>query len=155
MRALWKGIKHNSLAAAMPAFFPEPAYLQVKAIADPAADWHMRLVGGFHLDLTAAHSLLARGGTPAHLVGVTVPAGFAHWVTPGTCDNRIGYWEVPNSRVVYRQGGGLHSFGIASMISWRGIWYVVHLGAVQRSTSGGVVDDPSSGRGVPVNSGSC
>jgi hypothetical protein len=155
MRALWRGVKRGSLADAMRAFFPERAYLQVKAIPDPAADWHSRLVGGFQLDLAAAHRLLAGGGSAPHLVGVTVPAAFVHWVTPGTCYNRVGYWEVPNSRVVYRQAGGLRSFGIASMISWRGIWYVVHLGAVMRPGPGGVVDDPSSGGGVSVNSGTC
>ena len=62
MRALWKGIKHGLLPAAMPAFFPEPAYLQVKAIADPAADWRSRLVGGYRVDLAAAHGLVAGGG---------------------------------------------------------------------------------------------
>jgi len=155
MRALWRGVKHNSLSAALPAFFPEPAYLQVKAIADPAADWRSRLVGGLRLDLAAAHKLLAGSVAQSHLVGVSVPAGFAHWVTPGTCENRVGYWEVPNARVLYRLRGTLRSFGIASMISWRGIWYVVHLGAVQRSGSGGMVDDPSLGRGVSVNSGTC
>jgi hypothetical protein len=83
-----------------------------------------------------------------------VPESYAHWVSPGACYNRVGYWEVPNARVVYRLGGELHSFGIASMISWRGVWYVVHLGAVLR-TGGGVVDDPSTGVGQPVPSSTC
>jgi hypothetical protein len=76
-------------------------------------------------------------------------------VAPGTCYNRIGYYEVPNSRVLYRQGGVVRSFGIASMISWRGVWYVVHLGAVVRSGVSGTVDDPATGPGVSAPSSTC
>jgi hypothetical protein len=34
MAALWSGVVRDSLRAALPAFFPEGAYEQVKAIAD-------------------------------------------------------------------------------------------------------------------------
>jgi hypothetical protein len=86
---------------------------------------------------------------------VVVPSAYVHWVPPGICYNRVGHYEVPNSRLVYRTGGRVSSFGIASMISWRGVWYVVHLGAVTRSGAGGVVDDPSSGPGTPAPSSTC
>ena len=154
MDALWRGVRTNSVRAALPAFFPEAAYAQVKAIADPRADWNDRLVGTFRLDLGAAHAQLHDGGAHATLVRVVVPASFAHWVNPGACYNRIGYWELPNARVVYRDGSALRSFGIASMISWRGVWYVVHLGAVSGDT-GGTVDAPSSGPGVSAPSLTC
>jgi hypothetical protein len=155
MAGLWRGVRRDSVRAALPAFFPRPAYLQVKAIPDAGADWTDRLAGDFRLDLAAAHGLLGPSPGSAHLLGVRVPAAYAHWVSPGACYNRVGYWEVPNARVVYRQRGAVHSFGIASMISWRGIWYVVHLGAVLRSSAGGVVDSPSSGPGVSAYSGTC
>jgi len=71
------------------------------------------------------------------------------------CYNRIGYYEVPNSRLVYRAGGQVRSLGIASMIAWRGTWYVVHLGAVTRTGEDGVVDDPSDGPGTPEPSLTC
>jgi hypothetical protein len=86
---------------------------------------------------------------------VQVPVPYAHWVPPGVCANRVGYYEVPNARLVYRQGGEERSFGIASMISWRGAWYVVHLGAVVRSGSGGMVDAPATGPGTPAPSSTC
>ena len=41
------------------------------------------------------------------------------------------------------------------MISWRGVWYVVHLGAILRSGESGMVDEPSSGAGVSTYSGTC
>jgi hypothetical protein len=155
MRALWRAVRAGSVRAGLPAFFPEAAYVQVKAIADPRADWRSRLVGGYALDIAAAHALLGTRAGRSTLVAVRVPEAFAHWVVPGACFNRIGYYEVPNARVVYRDGGRLRSFGIASMISWRGVWYVVHLGAVRRSSSGGIVDAPSAGAGVSTSSSTC
>jgi len=41
------------------------------------------------------------------------------------------------------------------MISWRGQWYVVHLGAVLRRAAIGVVDAPAAGTGVPAPSSTC
>jgi hypothetical protein len=41
------------------------------------------------------------------------------------------------------------------MISWRGEWYVVHLGAVLRSSNQGVVDDPEIGPGTSAPSTTC
>ncbi len=148
MAALWDGVVSGSVGPAMPAFFPEAAYVQVKTVDNPAADYQDRLVAEYAADISAAHAALGADPAGATLVGVEVPAGLVHWVTPGTCANDIGYYEVPNARVVYRQGGAVRSFGIASLISWRGEWYVVHLGAVLRSGSGGVVDDPANGAGV-------
>jgi hypothetical protein len=155
MAALWKGVTTNSLTAALPAFFPEGAYAQLKQIADAQGDWADRLVADYRLDIAAAHALLGGGSAGARLVAVRVPAGYAHWVSPGACYNGVGYYEVPNARIVYAENGVVHSFGIASMISWRGVWYVVHLGAILRPGAGGVVDDPASGPGESVPSSTC
>ncbi len=155
MEALWNGIRSGRLTTAMPAFFPEAAYVQVKAIYDPQADWHQRLVGNYALDLRAAHALLGPGAARARLVRVIVPASFAHLVAVNVCSNRDRYWETPNSRLVYEEGGAIRSIGIASMISWRGYWFVVHLGAVLENGTTGVVDAPSAGVGVAVPSGTC
>jgi hypothetical protein len=155
VQALWTGIQTGRLAPAMPAFFPEQAYVQVKAIPDPQADWRERLVGHYALDLRAAHALLGKGAASARLIRVIVPAGFAHLVAVNVCSNRFEYWETANSRLVYEERGSVHSLGIASMISWRGYWFVVHLGAVLESGPAGVVDAPSSGVGVAVPSGTC
>jgi hypothetical protein len=155
MHGLWAGVMTGSAAPALPAFFPEAAYAQVKAIADAAADFQGRLLGDYRLDIAAAHALLAARPHRPRLVTVSVPAALAHWVPAGACYNRVGYWEVPNARIVYRTASGLQSFGIASMISWRGVWYVVHLGAVARTAAVGEVDDPGPGPGTPVASSTC
>ena len=145
MRALWRGIVEDSAAAAEPAFFPRSAYLQVKQITNPGADYRDRLLANFRADIHAAHLLVARGGARAAFVGVRVPTEWT-WITPGYCANRAGYWHAPGSRLVYRQGGRLRSFGVFSLISWRGEWYVVHLAVWDQP---GTVDDPSAGVGAP------
>jgi hypothetical protein len=155
MALLWTGIAHGSTEAALPAFFPRGAYLQLKTIFSAGSDWRNRLVRDYDLDITAAHSLLGAHAGRAQLIGVRAQSGYGHWVPPGVCENDVGYYELPNARVVYREDGEVRSLGIASMISWRGAWYVVHLGAILRSSGEGVVHEPSSGPGVSAYSGTC
>jgi hypothetical protein len=155
MTDLWAAVITGRPVLARDAFFPLSAYEKVKAIADPAADWQARLWGDFRLDVVAAHDLLGRGAQRAALVRVIVPSPQASWIVPGVCENGIGYWHVAGARVVYRLGGQLRSFGIASLISWRGRWYVVHFGAVLRNSAVGLVDQPSLGPGVPGPPGGC
>jgi hypothetical protein len=155
MADLWAGVVTGHPGEAMRAFFPLVAYEQVKAIADPAGDWHNRLVAEFRLDVRAAHGLIGRSATSATLVRIVVPEQQAGWIDPGVCGNGVGYWHVAGARVVYRLAGRERSFGIASLISWRGRWYVVHLGGVLRTGPGGMVDQPAFGPGVPGPPGGC
>ena len=152
---LWLAVRTGKPSLAKGSFFPEPAYKQVKAIADPAADWRTRLWADFAVDVAAAHRLLGRHPARARLIKVIVPESGAAWIGPGVCYNRVGYWHVANPRVVYRLHGQERSFGIASLISWRGVWYVVHFGAVLRGSVTGIVDDPATGQGTPGPPGGC
>jgi hypothetical protein len=149
---IWLAVSTGDPDYAKPAFFPVQAYEQVKAIANPESDWQNRLWYDFKLDLAAAHKLV---GKNAKLVKVVTPTQYAQWIPAGGCYNSIGYWHLPGSRLVYRTGGVTHSFGLASFISWRGDWYLVHLGALVRSGAYGIVDDPETGPGVPGPPGGC
>jgi hypothetical protein len=149
---IWLAVTTGDADNALPAFFPEKAYAQVKAIADPDADWQGRLWYDFTLDLAAAHKLVPPKAT---LVKVVVPAQYARWIGAGACYNKVGYWNVPGARVVYDADGVTRSFGIASLISWRGDWYLVHLGAEVRGGAYGTVDDPEPGEGTPGPPGGC
>jgi hypothetical protein len=155
MAQLWSGIASDTPEAALPAFFPRGAYVQLKAIASAGSDWSNRLVHDYALDIRAAHALLGSHASKAQLIAVEAQSSYGHWVSPGVCYNVVGYYELPNARVVYREDGQVRSFGIASMISWRGVWYVVHLGAILRSGDEGMVDEPSSGTGSSAYSGTC
>jgi len=151
---LWLAVRTGKPKYGLDAFFPVDAYKQVKAIDDPAADWRGRLWLDFTLDVKAAHRLLGPGAARARLVRVNVASADATWIDPGVCYNNIGYWHVANARVVYREHGQERSFGIASLISWRGVWYVVHFGGVVRPAVG-MVDTPESGPGYPGPQGGC
>jgi hypothetical protein len=155
MTDLWAAVSTGTFAPAAQTFFPLAAYRQVKAIFDPAADWHHRLLGPFRADVAAAHRFLGRGARRARLVRVIVPSAQAAWINPGVCENSVGYWHVGGARLVYRQHGRLRSIGIASLISWRGRWYVVHFGAVLRTGTAGAVDAPAPGPGTPGPPGGC
>ena len=152
MTDLWLAVTTGQAGLALPAFFPLGAYQQLKAIPYPAADWHDRLWYDFTLDVGAAHALVSPG---ARLVRVIVPSYDEVWVPPGVCANTLGYWHVPGPRVVYSEHGEERSFGIADLISWRGVWYVVHFGAVLRSVVTGIVDEPEAGPGIPGPAGGC
>lgn len=155
MTDLWLALVSGRVRPGVQAFFPLAAYRQVKAVADPAADWHGRLLADFRLDVAAAHRFLRQAKGKPRLVRVIVPTAQAAWIDPGVCANKAGYWHVAGPRLVYRQNGRVRSIGIASLISWRGRWYVVHLGAVLRNTPAGVVDQPADGPGTPGPPGGC
>jgi hypothetical protein len=149
---LWLAVTTGNARLALPAFFPQAAYVKLKAIYDPGEDWDDRLWYDFTLDVGAAHHAVDSG---ARLVRVVVASDDAAWVYPGVCANSIGYWHVDGARVVYQEHGQERSIGIASLISWRGVWYVVHFGAVLRSVVTGIVDDPEIGPGVAGPAGGC
>ena len=152
VRDIWLAVTTGDPDYALPAFFPVKAYEQVKAIAGPESDWQNRLWYDFTLDVAAVHKLVKPDAT---LSKVVVPTQYAQWIPVGACANTIGYWHVPGARVVYRQDGTTYSFGIASFISWRGVWYLIHLGALVRGGAYGIVDDPETGEGVPGPPGGC
>ncbi len=156
MKQLFRAIKNDSAPIGATVFFPEAAYLSMKSgeIPDPSGDYVNRLIAFFDLDLAAYHRALFRGA-PATLVRVDANAHFAQWIAPGVCENSIGYWHVPGVRLVVRQGNRLVSVGVFSLISWRGTWYVVHLGPNPRPADVGTVEAFRVGVGTPGPPGGC
>ena len=138
--ALWKAIVLDDPEAGMPFFFPLAAYQQVKDVANPAADWKLRLVAAYAHDIHALHARLTEGADQgnhqadqdkrARLTALEVPESRARWVEPGEEYNKIGYFRVFGSRLRYETDAA-HAFDVKSLISWRGQWYVVHLSAVK------------------------
>jgi hypothetical protein len=136
---LWTAVVSGDPGPALGAFFPLSAYRQVKAISDPQHDWQTRLVALFDVDVAAIHAQL---GSSPKLIGADIPESAASWVLPGAEYNKESYWRVYGTRVDYSAGGVRRSFGICSLISWRGQWFVVHLGPIQRSGVGGALCPP-------------
>jgi hypothetical protein len=126
-KALWDGIVHEDPDRALPFFFPVSAYEQVKAIPAPASDWRRRLVAAYKRDIHALAKRLGDSAGSASFVRLEIPDERARWVEPNEESNKLGYWRVYGTRIVYQIDGKERTFEISSLISWRGEWYVVHL----------------------------
>ncbi len=146
--ALWAAILADDPTLATSAFFPLAAYQQVKAINNPASDWNHRLLAAFAEDIHALHKRLGAHRANAKLTNYDLPDARARWVEPNEEYNKIGYFRVFGTTVHYHFDRGEedpghdppgatadvrhdYSFSIASMISWRGQWYIVHLNSVR------------------------
>jgi hypothetical protein len=129
LAGFWQAVVTDNPAPAMPFFFPLAAYLQVKAISNPAADWQQRLVAAYQNDIHSLHAMLGASASGAQLTGIDVP-DTAQWVQPGAEYNKGSYWRVYSSQLHYTVAGRTGTFTIASMISWRGHWYIVHLARI-------------------------
>ncbi len=156
MTLLASAFPHRSTTIAAKVFFPEAAYVTMKTgeIPNPSGDWHDRLFEFFVLDIGAYHNRLFSRAT-TKFIRVEANPHFAQWIPPGVCENRIGYWHEPNVRLIFRHNKTLVSVLVASLISWRGVWYVVHLGPNPRLLNVGTVDGYQVGAGVPGPGGGC
>ena len=132
VNSLWAAIVADDPSLAMPFFFPLNAYKQVKAISDPEGDWNTRLVAAFNEDIHAWHAQLGvgRGDRAAH--GGVGPE------RPGPVDparRRVQQGQLLARSTAPPSGtqvdGRAGTFTVASMISWRGEWYVVHLASIR------------------------
>jgi hypothetical protein len=130
VRDLWRAVVDGNPAEALPFFFPLGAYIQVKGISDPVHDYQTRLIPNFQQDVASLHASLGSSAGAATFSGVTVPNAAA-WIVPGLEHNKGSYWRVYGTTITYTLAGRMRTFPITSMISWRGEWYVVHLGAIR------------------------
>ena len=128
---LWEAIRQDKPELGLPFFFPKGAYLQVKAIGDPAGDYQNRLIANFEEDVHSLHAQLGANASAAKFVGIIVPDDQAVFVQPGEESNKLSYWRVYGTTMQYEVDGQTGSIPVTSLISWRGAWYVVHLGAIR------------------------
>ncbi len=157
LQGYWKHVLAGNAGDAGNFFFPRSAYLQLKTLSYAGSDFDGRLYHDYRNDVIADHRLVtAAGAKPADIkvLGVDVPQASVHWVPPGVEANSIGYYQVSYPRIRYSVNGQPRSYAISSMISWRGQWYVVHLGPNWRPGEGGWVctPDPST---VPSIAAAC
>jgi hypothetical protein len=128
MHLLGQAIKLGKPDLALPAFFPQVAYAQVKDIPKPELDWERRLVGAFRRDIAEYNKKLGPNAEKSLLWEIKVSEPKVKLMQPGSEGNRVGYFRVLRSTLVFRMPDGKErSFELTSMISWRGEWFVVHL----------------------------
>ena len=131
VQGLWQAVQQDRPELAMPFFFPKAAYLQVKAISDPATDYEQRLIANYEQDIHTLHAQLGADAAGAQFASIDVPDAQAVLVQPGEESNRLSYWRVYGTTLHYTEDGQARSFPVTSLISWRGQWYVVHLGEIR------------------------
>jgi cytoskeletal protein RodZ len=131
VNGLWDAIVRDEPSLGLPFFFPKSAYLQVKAIADPASDYEQRLIANYAQDIHTLHARLGADASTAHFEGIDVPSAQAVLVQPGEESNKLPYWRVYGTTIRYSVGGNVETLPVTSLISWRGEWYVVHLGEIR------------------------
>ena len=154
---LWRAIQRDAVPTGLTVFFPEAAYVRMKSgeIPDPSSDYVDRLVAFYRLDLGAYRLAIGSDPSRVRLLAVDGNPADAAWIAPGVCENSVGYWHLPGVRLVYSTPAATRSFAVASMISWRGVWYIVHLGPNPRPVDVGTVDQPAVGAGTPGPPGGC
>jgi len=130
MKVLADAIINNSPDSALSTFFPVAAYKQTKKNTDPAADWNNRLIKAFREDVATANKKLGPNAKSAVFTGAKVP-DTAVWIKPGVEYNVGPYWRVFKTQMNFTVDGKNVQIPIESMISWRGQWYVVHLGTIR------------------------
>jgi hypothetical protein len=128
--ALWDAIVSDVPERAMGTFFPVDAYAQIKDVPNPGADWKGRLVAAYKRDIHAFHQRLGAAADRARFASFEV-GDRPRWVNPHEELNTGGYWRVFDSKLRYQIDGKDRVFAVASLISWRGEWYVVHLGSIK------------------------
>ena len=77
------------------------------------------------------HTQLGADAAGAQFASIDVPDAQAVLVQPAEESNRLSYWRVYGTTLHYTEDGQARSFPVTSLISWRGQWYVVHLGEIR------------------------
>jgi hypothetical protein len=124
---LWQAILDDKPELAASFFFPKDAYVHVKAAKNPEGDWRWRLWKNFERDVHALHKTQGQALSRGTFKGLRIPSKKPHWAAPGNEYNRLGYWRVYGSHIVYELRGRERFVPISSLISWKSEWYVVHL----------------------------
>ena len=108
------------------------AVLNLAVLLPTASSWAegRASAGAISLAVADANKKLGANAKNAVFTGATVPAT-AVWVKPGEEYNVGPYWRVFKAQMNFTVDGKNVQIPIESMISWRGQWYVVHLGTIR------------------------
>ena len=103
----------------------------MKAIDDPTTDYQQRLIANFDDDVHALHAQLGANARQRGAHRDRRARLQAVLVQPGEESNELPYWRVYGTTLHYTLNGETQSMPVTSLISWRGQWYVVHLGEIR------------------------
>jgi hypothetical protein len=125
---LLTALEKGAFADVKDLFFPEAAFLQLKAIAKPA-DYYSQLVKWYEQDFTREQARF-KGRGP--LVFKAIKGGSCKWKAPQTEANRIPYWSCYRRKIELTAAGQNESLEVRALINWGRQWYITHLGPIPK-----------------------
>lgn len=109
-------------------FFPEPAFLELKAIARPG-DYYKQLMSWYEQDFAREQERFKGKGA---LVFKTMKGGSCKWKAPNTEANKIPYWSCYKRKIELKAGEKTETLEIRALINWGQDWYITHLGPIPK-----------------------
>ncbi|MCX6128305.1 MAG: hypothetical protein NTX25_04480 [Proteobacteria bacterium] len=128
-KLLLQAIEIGNIESVQELFFPQDAFLQLKAIAKPL-EYYQQLVRWYKKDLQKESERFKGQG---HLDFVAIKGGGCKWKAAGSEANKIPYWSCYKRRMEIQVGGKPASIQLHAMINWGGEWYLTHLGPIPKS----------------------
>lgn len=125
---LLTALEKGSFAEVKDLFFPEGAFLQLKAIAKPA-DYYSQLVKWYEQDFIREQARF-KGRGP--LVFKAIKGGSCKWKAPQTEANRIPYWSCYRRKIELTAAGQSEVVEVRALINWGRQWYITHLGPIPK-----------------------
>lgn len=125
---LLTALEKGTFADVKDLFFPEPAFLQLKAIAKPA-DYYSQLVKWYEQDFTREQARFKDRGP---LVFKSIKGGSCKWKAPQTEANRIPYWSCYRRKIELTAAGQNEIIEVRALINWGRQWYITHLGPIPK-----------------------
>jgi hypothetical protein len=126
---LLTALEKGSFAEVKDLFFPEAAFLELKAIAKPA-DYYSQLVKWYEQDF-AREQARFKGRGP--LVFKAMKGGSCKWKAPQTEANRIPYWSCYRRKIELTAAGQSETLELRALINWGRQWYITHLGPIPKN----------------------
>ncbi len=121
---LVQALREDNPDLALPFFFPQDAFRQVKGIKDPDR-YFKRLIDVYRADLQAMRASLK---DPDHVTFVRFSLGRQRrWVQRGKEANDLPYWANYKASIVVLDAGRERTLPVRVLITWDDRWYVTHL----------------------------
>jgi len=126
---LLTALEKGSFADVKDLFFPEPAFLQLKAIAKPA-DYYSQLVKWYEQDFAREQVRFKDRGP---LLFKAMKGGSCKWKAAATEANKIPYWSCYRRKIELTAAGQTETLEVRALINWGRKWYITHLGPIPKS----------------------
>ncbi len=109
-------------------FFPEPAFLQLKAIAKPL-DYYRQLTTWYQNDFKKEVERF-KGRGPLQFKALR--GGSCQWKAAQSEANKIPYWSCYKKKIDVQTVDNIETIEIRALINWGSEWYITHLGPIPK-----------------------